>query len=470
VAVLVLIWVLAVFASAWLYRHLAGGSISPARLNYFSTVFLVGLCVFSMPGALFVALGAADTFFFIEPIASRVDAKVMALYMLCWTAVATPLASLAVLLLLGRHPPTMWRCYESAPMDLGACSNWAQWTLVMWALFAVYVASFLVVQAESYPSPLLMSIAGAPDAEIAQRRIEVTRLYEGARPVKSLMNLLGPVLLFGCLALRRAYPPARLLLWIVAPLVAVAMLSDSEKAPLVYLIIGVITALTYSGTRVTLARAGLVFASVLAAIVGMYYIFYSDVVEGGWLAERVFERIFVAQMSAVPLAAAEYPSRVDFIGFASLDSIVHRMLDVDPAARASEYLLEQHFPLLAAAGGWNVNGIYIHEAWANFGWVGLVLGPAFVGAVHALAVHAFTRVRKTPFAVGLFAYLSADITLFITGFNRYLFNTGLLHLVVLWAVVTGLCLLARLADPLQWRMKRCESGSGEASIEGRVTP
>lgn len=450
-AALVLIWCATLLVSGWLYRHLAGGSLSPARLNYFSTIFLVGLCVFSLPGALLVALGEADTFFFIEPIASRGDAKVAALYMLCWTAIATPLASLLVLLLMGRHAPTLWQRYESAPFELGACTRWRQWTLVMWALFGVYLASFLVVQAESYPSPLLLSLVGAPDAEIAQRRIEVTRLYEGARPVKSLMNLLGPVLLFACIALRRAHPPSRRLLWLVAPLVGVSMLSDSEKAPLVYLIIGVITALTYSGVRVGLARAGAVFGAVVLAIVGMYYIFYSDVVEGGWLAERVFERIFVAQMSAVPLALADYPSRVDFVGFASLDSIVHRMLSIDPAARASEYLLEQHFPLLAAAGGWNVNGIYIHEAWANFGMAGLLFGPLFVGAVHALAVHLFTRVRKTPFAVGLFAYLSADITLFITGFNRYIFNTGLLHLVLLWLLVAGLCRLARLTDPREWR-------------------
>lgn len=429
------LWLLAVAVSAWQYRVLAGGSLSPTRLNYFSLLFWLGLMVFTMPGALLVATGRADDLFFIQPIAHDAQAKTMAFQMICWSAVATPAFSLLTFTLFRQTPRKVWERYLNRPLDTDSETGASSWLWVLGFMLTIYILLFLVVQVSTHPSPLYLSFTGAGELEIAQRRIEVTRMYQGAKPIKSFLNLLGPVILYACVAhgysAGRKQRSAKILALITGLLVAVSTLTDSEKAPVIFVVLGIILTLIYVGRRPSGKALLVVAAIILGLVVLSYALFFSDVVEGGWLLERLSERIFVAQMAAVPLCAAEYPRYSPFIGLDSLDSILNKPLGLVPVARASEWLMIKYFPDLAISGGWNVNGFFIHEAWANFGPGGLVLGPGLVGAVHSGSVILFERIRKNPVMVGLFAYFSADITLFITGFNRYLFNTGLAHILLL---------------------------------------
>ncbi len=429
------VWILCVGLSGWLYRALAGGTLSPTKINYFSVVFWLGLMIFTMPGALIVALGAADDLFFIQPIASDHAAKTWAFYMICWAAVAVPFASLLTLALWRKEPRRLWDTYLKIPLDDQPLHGRSPWVAVLASLLVVYCLLFIVVQISTHPSPLFLSIKGASELEIAQRRIEVTRMYEGAKPVKSFLNLLGPVLLFSCVA--HGFSPttknrtSRVLAYIVGLLVAISTLTDSEKAPILYLLLGVTLVLVYVGRKPSPKALALVVGLTLCVMVLSYMLFYRDLVDGGWLLDRLSERIFVAQMSSVPLCAAEYPRYSPFIGFGSLDSILNKPLGIVPELRASELLMVKYFPGLASSGGWNVNGFFIHEAWANFGLGGVALAPFLVGAIHSSSVLLFTHLRKSPAMVGLFAYFSADITLFITGLNRYIFNTGLVHIIAL---------------------------------------
>jgi hypothetical protein len=439
----ILVWFISVIACAWVYRALSGGTLGISRLNFFSVLFWIAFIVLTLPGTLLVALGAADDLFFVAPIASESAIKRLGLYVICWTAICVPLASLAVFSCLGASPKKSWALFEQRNLSAGEGNHWGDWRLTLITLAFVYLVLFSIVQFQTYPSPLLLSLTGAGDLEIAQRRIDVTRLYDGSRSVKSFLNLVGPVLLFSCMTLRAVDPTVGRLFWAVGLLVIVSALTDSEKAPLISILVGGFLTTIYLGRKARIAVVMALLLAVIASVVGMYVIFYSDVVSSGFLIERLIERIFVAQMASVPLSFAEYPSQHPFIGLESINSIFHQVFDVLPAPRASEHLLVRYFPVLSDAGAWNINGLFIHEAWANFGWGGLILAPIYVGIIHSLIVLVFWRIPKTPLNVALFAYVSSDVTLFITGFNGYIFNTGVMHFIALVLIVNVFLIVFR---------------------------
>ena len=70
-----------------------------------------------------------------------------------------------------------------------------------------------------------------------------------------------------------------------------------------------------------------------------------------------------------------------------------------------------------------INSIFLSEAWANFGFLGIVLSPVYVGFIIGLLYNFILVSPKTPLFLGIYAYYSFRPTI-IGGFNDYLYNPG----------------------------------------------
>jgi hypothetical protein len=137
------------------------------------------------------------------------------------------------------------------------------------------------------------------------------------------------------------------------------------------------------------------------------------------LIEKLSERIFVGQVVAVYGAFDVYPRYLSHIGFDSLQllsgaSVIRQV--------ASSELLTFFYNEMRDWGAWNVNGIFIHEAWANWGWYGIIFSPIYAALVNGVFLRFILSLKKTPLTLGVFSFFSGNILYFMTGFNGYIFN------------------------------------------------
>ncbi|NEU44236.1 oligosaccharide repeat unit polymerase, partial [Enterococcus faecium] len=93
------------------------------------------------------------------------------------------------------------------------------------------------------------------------------------------------------------------------------------------------------------------------------------------------------------------------------------------------------------------NTLTVAEAYANFGYVGIVIGTLYVGVVTQLLYIWFLRLPKNPLFLSLFVYFSINIPrTLVGGFSDFLFNPTWVLLVALFG---GMALWLRVQGDLR---------------------
>lgn len=143
------------------------------------------------------------------------------------------------------------------------------------------------------------------------------------------------------------------------------------------------------------------------------------------------ERIFIAQEVAV-FYSADFFSHNDFLGFSTMDNVFTKIIGLIPNMRASELFMYEYVPGMVQNGGWNVNGYFAHEAYSNFGIVGVWLGSIYGGVMNAILCIYFRTSRKTELSLCFYSFFAISVTTLISNFNAMLFNTQLILLFIIY--------------------------------------
>ena len=149
------------------------------------------------------------------------------------------------------------------------------------------------------------------------------------------------------------------------------------------------------------------------------------------LKESIVGRIMTGQLLGYYMTRNVFPDLENFIGFASTGTKIHELLGW-PSSESYGILTMIRYNALGVESGTagHMTTIFMGEAWANFGYVGLVIAPLWVGAVvQALNISFVTR-PKTMVLVGLYAALATtlgyhtDIISFYYPLGTVLFVSG----------------------------------------------
>ena len=82
------------------------------------------------------------------------------------------------------------------------------------------------------------------------------------------------------------------------------------------------------------------------------------------------------------------------------------------------------------------NGLFLGEAYANFGQLGVAIASIHVPIVFFLVSFIFTRVRKPPITIALYAYLTVQLLMTINGgYFDYFYST-----IFLAVILTGVAM------------------------------
>ncbi|MDE9444684.1 hypothetical protein KKJ04_03390 [Xenorhabdus bovienii] len=286
-------------------------------------------------------------------------------------------------------------------------------------MFIYYVIS-------THPSPLYLSLTDSNSETIAIRRIQVTRnLTEISNTyIISIGYILSYLVSYCYIAVSAVSAVKRRpIITSLSVIISILfLLLSSEKAPIVFYLLGLLISYNTAKGKITKINTKIIIF-ILSFIIVLYLLFVSNNVTE--IISKLTDRLFIAQSISVYLSLKYYSLSGD-LSFNTLSNIFTKILDIKTIEPASVELMKTYYSEMIAVGGWNVNGLFIHEAWANFGALGIIIAPIIVTIENAIVFSIVILLKRNVFQVSIYSYMTINCVYFLTSFNAYFYHSNLL--------------------------------------------
>lgn len=209
---------------------------------------------------------------------------------------------------------------------------------------------------------------------------------------------------------------------------------DLAKSPVFfYLIMFLLLSLYIGVIRFTVRRLVLWGMLGAAALISMYIVIQGVTDIGSYLSYNSgpVGRLIFAQIAPTFLHFDLYGNILPFLNGKSLP-IITDLFDMDQV-RSARVVMETVFPEKVEAGTAGVlNTLFIAEAYANFGYLGVIVSTIYIAALVQILYIVLIRLPKNPVFLCLFIYFTINIPrTLVGGFADFLFNP-------IWMLMTGL--------------------------------
>lgn len=322
----------------------------------------------------------------------------------------------------------------------GDSLKYAVWVFTVVALLACLYTFYTIKY-----FPFIKALTTPGDA-LDVIRISVSRNFQGNIYVKNilalaLMPLLSYVWAFYYLANRRLTDG---IMFAFSFLLAASILYyNFAKAPLLWYILSYIFVYFYAVGKFKLKYLLVLGGAVFAGLVVMYSARGVSLSEFASYNSGPLGRIILTQAAGTYYIFDLFPENQDFIGFSSISRYTSNLFGLEHLDRAARFAMVDFNPTGVEAGTAGVmNSLFVAEAWANFGLIGVLISPFWVGFVIGNLYYFFLNKTKNPLWLALFVSFSFGGS-FTGGFNDYIYNgrymvlTGLVGAILLTASLFG---------------------------------
>jgi oligosaccharide repeat unit polymerase len=298
-------------------------------------------------------------------------------------------------------------------------------TFFIFLSFICFLACAYSFYSISY-SPLLSILKGYSSEDIAGLRFNSKFDFRGIEYIKNLFfKNLAPFLSLISLGYTKLFSKNyKIKIWhfFNICLAILAVTFNGEKAPLVVYFLMYFIAKSVINGRVNkklLLRISIVCFSILIYLYILIDKKFSFTFYGG-----IFSRIFMVPNSGLLQTFELFPSQIDFLNGSSFPSWMISIFGMEQQ-RSARVIMEHLNPEGVINGTTGVmNSLYIAEAYANFGIVGLLLMPIIAGFT---IIYIYNLIignsAKTPIKIALFAYFSFNLPL-LGGMVGFIWNVG----------------------------------------------
>jgi hypothetical protein len=262
--------------------------------------------------------------------------------------------------------------------------------------------------------------------EIFRLRTAVSMGFDGSVILKNVGALFAPFICYYAYLLRNISKSHMICFYVTFVITVIYLFYDFAKSPVVAFLLGFLFLNIYSGKCIKLVFIVASCIFLICVFIGIYYLVSDNIgfsylfspYEGGLTG-----RILISQISSLYRHLELFPVVFPHIGFDSLSTYIGS----DNQERSARLVLEHVLPGWVKNGyGDQLNTMYLGEAWANFGMVGLVLSPVWVGLLKGATIGYLMKLKKTPTTVAVLALLTIRTSI-NGGINDYIYNS------VFWA-------------------------------------
>ncbi|MEX0811443.1 MAG: O-antigen polymerase [Chitinophagales bacterium] len=414
----------------------AAGNISLLRLNMLTYVFYVPLLLMSFIGSVMIVL-ELDNHYLINKIQND-ETRYVGWAAIMYSMVMVPLGMLfSKKLFQIKSVKSVLANIAEKPIVNYLPKNEIILKSLLYLLSFVGIASLIYTFYHIGTIPLLEMINDSEN--LARLRQEAGREFDANVYIKNIfaINLL-PILAFISWAYYNKSRNSLDLAWFVIMLIASLLILsyDLQKSPAALFLIGFIFYFTYVHGRIKL-RYFMLLVIVFFSVILMFYSETTNInfeqailtYNHGVIGRTVFSNI------AGTFFSFEYFGSIhEFIGNRSLSTFVE-LFSVEHSERSSRIIMETINPQAVEAGTAGViNSLFIGEAWANYGLLGVILSPFYIGFLIGTLFYFFLRSSKTPVIIGLYVYFCYSSAV-EGGFNDYIYNIGFLFIFFLFSTL-----------------------------------
>jgi oligosaccharide repeat unit polymerase len=446
----VLIWLSILVASTLMFRY-AGGTLSLTMPNLVSIAYYYSFLLSSFIGSLLITLGI-DDHYMTQKLFRPEEYRQIGFFVVCFVMLVFPLSMVIVSRLFGFKAQEEFRDYVRkplAPLD-GATGNQVFYSFLALSLLSFVAIAYMIWKTPTIP---VFALFTGTDESLAALRIEASRHFAGNVLFRNIFAItLTPLLSFAAYLFAVLTNEWRWKLLFLALFVGAVFVNvyDLAKSPIFFYVMMFLLLRIYVGkTRLSAAKLALYGGVGMLGLIGMYI-----VIQGVWDIDTFLSynkgpigRMILAQIAPTFLHLNVFGEALPFLYGKSLPSLLTGLFDVENV-RSARLVMAHVFPERIEDGtGGVLNTLFVAEAYANFGYIGIVLGTLYVGVVTQLLYIGLLRLPKNPLFLSLLVYFSINIPRTIVGgFTDFLFNPTWLLLAVLFG---GMALWLRVQGDLR---------------------
>lgn len=230
----------------------------------------------------------------------------------------------------------------------------------------------------------------------------------------------------------------QLMFFLLALLSLIALTYDYSKAPVINYLIGIylidiLMGRVYSGKQ---------FRKLLLIILGIIIFFYVVMLKQG--ESTLFTvyfgpigRVLFGQIIPLFFHFEVFPLRHPFLNGASFNSWLSFIIPNASGIRSGRIIMETYNPAGVEAGTAGVmNTLFIGEAYANYGIMGLLFSPIIFGIIIGLVSHFLPSLHKRPTTVLLYVELTmAYIGVLEGGFVEIFYSAHIIIIILLTIIL-----------------------------------
>lgn len=282
--------------------------------------------------------------------------------------------------------------------------------------------------------PLLDVLFSNNEIVAGRIRIIVAREFSGLIIFRNLFGLvLTPLLSYVCFSYYLSIKDKtwRNLFYYSFFLSFLILTYDLSKSPIIIYFLGLLT--IYSMIKRQL-KLGQIFRYGLASLILIFfmYIIIFQVKSGLFqLNSGPIGRIVYGQISALYLTFETFPEKIGFLNGMSFPQILG-----GEDLRSAKLIMDTYNQRAVIDGIAGVmNTLFIAEAYANFGFYGIVFSSLYVGFLFQIFFILFIRIEKSPINIAFFTYFCTKIP-FTGGFVDFFYNPFLIFVIcIYWLII-----------------------------------
>ncbi len=415
---------------------MACGSMSPLKLNTVSYVFYFQIVTSGLVASVLLAIGALDYHPDMEIVSDSVKLETWIWTM--YSLISMPLAMIAFNKFLGVNINESFHKYLNAPVSLSGSTIGNQLVQVCFSLLAISVLIYVFINTKRIPLYTLI-VEGDPEQANIDRIVS-RREFGGIIYIKNLFGIIViPVIASSSyILLRKNRNWFNFLIFSINFMVAILMVShDVQKAPIAFFILGFAILEVFLSKGISL-RTMLWFVCLPIGLLLIGYSLTTDHSFGSQIfnfSSAFYGRTFLVGYFTFPLSMELFPEIITQQTYGvGIPSFIINSLNLDAVESARLIKAYVHPDSIANGTGNLYSGFYMGEAWANYGYLGLVIAPAIVGLV-IQAVHLYViKKPKTPLLMAFYALITVK-WLVGAGFTNFLYLKLLLWPLFLFFVL-----------------------------------
>lgn len=410
----------------------AAGTISIYRLHMMSWIFYVSFFVASFIGAVLV-VNQLDNGVVNDSLDLK-SSRYMGFAAVLFTMIFFPVGMIFANKCFGiSDPKAIFNQYTHKPLVPERQFNDTLFQLVLLALSILCLLSVAYVFYILKSIPLIHMIKN-PGFDHDAFRITASREFPGSYTIKNIAEWLTPILSYTIYLYKRLYKKLRYQVWFICLFILSILIVTYSlaKSPLIFYLMGFIFIRVYYKGAIN-KKVILYFGIIMIFLLFVIYYLMMGGLSGntnkGDIITAIMSRIFFMQIESNFIHFDVFPRLFHQIGISSLfPKYMSNLFGLTYSEPSSRIVMEYMEPDKVSLGTAGVrNSLFISEAWANFGLIGFLLSPIYVGFLIQCLYLFFLKCPKTPFVTSFFVYFSINDGT-TTGINSYIYNEKVLIL------------------------------------------